>query len=226
VHVHSAAEVARVTELPQGGLRALCTTRHVRHRGDTLNKPTITVELTSPAAGIIGVSARHFAGKPALREPRAVLFPDGGPPEGSQASSHIDADFARLTTAGDVASATLARAADGFRIEFKDRSGRRLTELGQESLQWALLTNASPALAERENATTTIADPYYRAPQSQRRGYMVASPTLAVGEKVYGLGERFGPFVKNGQTVELSQEDGGTSSSVGESQRHHALRPG
>ncbi|GMA25581.1 hypothetical protein GCM10025864_33400 [Luteimicrobium album] len=35
---------------------------------------------------------------------------------------------------------------------------------------------------------------------------------LGVGEKVYGLGERFGPFVKNGQTVDLWNADGGTSS--------------
>jgi alpha-D-xyloside xylohydrolase len=35
---------------------------------------------------------------------------------------------------------------------------------------------------------------------------------LAVGELVYGLGERFGPLVKNGQTVEIWNADGGTSS--------------
>lgn len=34
---------------------------------------------------------------------------------------------------------------------------------------------------------------------------------LGVGEYVYGLGERFTPFVKNGQTVDIWNEDGGTS---------------
>lgn len=33
-------------------------------------------------------------------------------------------------------------------------------------------------------------------------------------EKVYGLGERFGPFIKNGQTVDLWNEDGGASSEM------------
>ncbi|KAA8912026.1 galactose mutarotase-like domain-containing protein [Sphaerosporella brunnea] len=37
---------------------------------------------------------------------------------------------------------------------------------------------------------------------------------LGVGEKVYGLGERFGPFIKNGQSVEIWNEDGGTSSEM------------
>lgn len=31
--------------------------------------------------------------------------------------------------------------------------------------------------------------------------FMLNELTLSVGETVYGLGERFGPFVKNGQTV-------------------------
>src|SRR5690349_12868187 len=35
---------------------------------------------------------------------------------------------------------------------------------------------------------------------------------LGVGEAVYGLGERFGPLVKNGQPVDIWNEDGGTSS--------------
>jgi alpha-D-xyloside xylohydrolase len=36
--------------------------------------------------------------------------------------------------------------------------------------------------------------------------------TLGVGELVYGLGERFTPFVKNGQEVDIWNADGGTSS--------------
>ena len=31
--------------------------------------------------------------------------------------------------------------------------------------------------------------------------FMLNELTLSVGESVYGLGERFGPFVKNGQSV-------------------------
>ncbi len=35
---------------------------------------------------------------------------------------------------------------------------------------------------------------------------------LSVGEYVYGLGERFTPFIKNGQVVDIWNEDGGTAS--------------
>ncbi|MCI8842958.1 MAG: alpha-xylosidase [Oscillospiraceae bacterium] len=45
--------------------------------------------------------------------------------------------------------------------------------------------------------------------------FMVEQLRLDVGETVYGLGERFTPFVKNGQTVENWNEDGGTASEQG-----------
>ncbi|MGP3635295.1 alpha-xylosidase [Streptomyces sp. 24-1644] len=42
--------------------------------------------------------------------------------------------------------------------------------------------------------------------------HMITQLALAVGENVYGLGERFTPYVKNGQSVDIWQADGGTSS--------------
>lgn len=48
----------------------------------------------------------------------------------------------------------------------------------------------------------------------ERQGYMLAGLDLGVGENLYGLGERFGPFVKNGQSVDIWNEDGGTSSEL------------
>ena len=44
--------------------------------------------------------------------------------------------------------------------------------------------------------------------------YMREQLDLGVGEYLYGLGERFTPFVKNGQTVDMWNEDGGTSSEL------------
>ncbi|MGW7202685.1 alpha-xylosidase [Streptomyces sp. NPDC054837] len=47
---------------------------------------------------------------------------------------------------------------------------------------------------------------------AEGRHHMVGQLALDVGELVYGLGERFTPFVKNGQAVDIWQADGGTSS--------------
>ncbi|GAA1190995.1 alpha-xylosidase [Streptomyces hebeiensis] len=47
---------------------------------------------------------------------------------------------------------------------------------------------------------------------AEGRHFMLGQLTLGVGEQVFGLGERFTPFVKNGQSVDIWQADGGTSS--------------
>lgn len=44
--------------------------------------------------------------------------------------------------------------------------------------------------------------------------YMREQLSLSVGECVYGLGERFTPFVKNGQMIDMWNEDGGTNSDL------------
>lgn len=44
--------------------------------------------------------------------------------------------------------------------------------------------------------------------------YMRTQLDVSIGEKVYGLGERFTPFVKNGQVVDIWNEDGGTASEI------------
>ncbi len=48
--------------------------------------------------------------------------------------------------------------------------------------------------------------------ETREGNYIHEQLDLAVGECVYGLGERFTPFVKNGQVVDLWNEDGGTGS--------------
>ncbi|MFI6105519.1 alpha-xylosidase [Streptomyces sp. NPDC051310] len=71
-------------------------------------------------------------------------------------------------------------------LTFLDAGGRRLT-----------------AVEEKGTAFATTGDGGH---------HMVAQLALGVGEYVYGLGERFTPYVKNGQSVDIWQADGGTSS--------------
>ncbi len=47
---------------------------------------------------------------------------------------------------------------------------------------------------------------------ADRGNHVVEQLSLGVGECVYGLGERFTAFVKNGQVVEIINRDGGTAS--------------
>ncbi|EFM11945.1 glycoside hydrolase family 31 [Paenibacillus curdlanolyticus YK9] len=48
--------------------------------------------------------------------------------------------------------------------------------------------------------------------EGKQRAWLRDELDLGVGEFIYGLGERFTAFVKNGQTVDIWNQDGGTSS--------------
>ena len=50
--------------------------------------------------------------------------------------------------------------------------------------------------------------------QTPEGSFMRGQLQVDVGEKIYGLGERFTPFVRNGQVVEMWNEDGGTSTEI------------
>lgn len=52
----------------------------------------------------------------------------------------------------------------------------------------------------------------YMTNSISQQSFMVEQLSLSVQELVYGLGERFTPFVKNGQIVDMWMADGGTSS--------------
>ncbi|MFN8375111.1 MAG: alpha-xylosidase [Anaerolineae bacterium] len=66
---------------------------------------------------------------------------------------------------------------------------------------------------QRDGQPLTESEPHALAMFTQNgETYLREQLSLQVGETVYGLGERFGAFVKNGQSVEMWNEDGGTNS--------------
>ena len=66
----------------------------------------------------------------------------------------------------------------------------------------------------RELTSTGFRNMAHMTDRKEQKTYVTEQLALDVGEYVYGLGERFTPFVKNGQTVEMWNEDGGTSSEI------------
>ena len=67
---------------------------------------------------------------------------------------------------------------------------------------------------ERELTNTGYRNMAHMTNGKNHKCYMVEQLALDVDEYVYGLGERFTPFVKNGQVVEMWNEDGGTASEI------------
>jgi alpha-D-xyloside xylohydrolase len=156
-----------------GALVVTAPTKVVAKRADTLNLPTLTVTLSSPLPGIIGVRIEHFQGGA-----QHAGFSLAGTPQGEISIG----EAAATITSGDL-TATVTRGAP-WNLEFSS-GGRVLTSSGHKSA----------AHMTTEQGT-----------------FVHAQLSLGVGELVYGLGERFGPLVKNGQTVDIWNADGGTSS--------------
>lgn len=67
---------------------------------------------------------------------------------------------------------------------------------------------------ERELTNTGFRNMAYIVNNKTEKSYTTEALAIDVDEYIYGLGERFTPFVKNGQTVEMWNEDGGTASEI------------
>ncbi|MET0590584.1 MAG: alpha-xylosidase, partial [Naasia sp.] len=172
----------------------------VTHRGATLNRPTLTVTLFSPMTGVIGVRVEHFQGTP-----RPQGFELVGAVEGAaQVSvSEVDGVLVGELRSGDLV-ATVTKG-EPWNLTFTS-GGRVLTASGAKSLGYmALSADADVDRGPVGNARAGTAG-------ARPSTFVHEQLDLAVGETIYGLGERFGPLVKNGQSVDIWNADGGTSS--------------
>lgn len=172
-------------------------TKVIAARGDTLNRPMLTVSLASPAEGVIRVRIEHHRG--ARRDPGFAIESDAA----HRADLRVD-DAEGVVDAGSL-RARIRRGAP-WSLAF-EHDGGTFTTSGHKSVGYLKLAPDAPVAAEPTGVagvTTTG-----RAPAP---AYLHTQLSLGVGELVYGLGERFGPLVKNGQTVDIWNADGGTSS--------------
>lgn len=67
---------------------------------------------------------------------------------------------------------------------------------------------------DRELTNTGFRNMAHMTNRDTGKTYMVEQLAIDVDECIYGLGERYTPFVKNGQMVEMWNEDGGTASEI------------
>ncbi|GAA2229291.1 alpha-xylosidase [Promicromonospora sukumoe] len=160
-------------------LTVYAPTAPITKRGDTLNRPVVTVTFDAPADDVIGVRIEHHQGRrdpgphfAVNREPGVVkVVAPTAPGEGP----------AELTSGGLTARVSTDGA---WQVDFV-AGGEVLTTSSARSVGLA---------------STPEGD------------FVHEQLGLSVGEHVYGLGERFGAFVKNGQSVDVWNEDGGTAS--------------
>lgn len=186
------------TATPDGpGLVVTAPTAIIAKRGDTLNRPVLTVTLSSPFEGVARVRIAHHEGGAWHGG-----FPLPGAADGGAGTAVATADGGVLTTGG-----LTARISHGapWSLSF-ERAGRVLTTSGHKAQGYVRL---SP---DAQVDTGIVGNARGDSPAPQERVFVHEQLDLGVGEVVYGLGERFGPVAKNGQTVEIWNADGGTSS--------------
>ena len=205
-----------VADATTESLNVLAPTSVVRGRYDTLNLPTFNVDITTPAEGVIRVRAEHWQG--ATEYPG---FPLNADEPGNrdyvtvQANGNGDGEVGvngadvTLTTGG--LTAKVVKGAP-WNLTFIGEDGKVLTESAGKSLGRFKLGAESNVTAQPVSEFGVTMDGSAR---DESDVFIAIQLHLSVGEDVYGLGERFGAYVKNGQSVDIWNEDGGTASEQG-----------
>ncbi len=162
-------------------LHAPCN--RISHRGDTLGGPVITYKISSPMKNILRIRAYHYMGTQ-NNGPEFEIYEDNNfKPEITENDEII------TVKSGDL-KVNINK--DFFSMEFFN-GNKLLTKSANRSS--AYYKEEGGQFLSNEGIET----------------FMREQLSLSVGEAVYGLGERFTPFVKNGQSIDCWNEDGGTS---------------
>ena len=159
-------------------------TYRVNHRGDTLGGVNLTIRITAPYPEVLRIQVCHHLG--AL---------DKGPAF----------EIAPAVPGCMMAEETpekLIISSGSLRVEVNKENAQLAFLRGNEKIT----SSGWQDLAYMKTDWKGLA--YDRGPGD---AYMRQRLSLGVGELIYGLGERFTPFVKNGQSVDIWNEDGGTS---------------
>ncbi len=173
------------SKIEKEGVTLCAPTYEINHRGDTLGGVNLTIKISAPMPEVIRVQTYHYMGV-AEKKPEFELYfceNAGMQVEEDATEIRISSGSLKLVIAKQKWSMTYERGQ-----EYLTKSSWR--DLAYMKTDWRGLAYDGG----RDNNT-----------------YMRQQLSLSVGELVYGLGERFTPFVKNGQSVDIWNADGGTS---------------
>ena len=160
-------------------------TSRIVNRGCTLGGINLTMVITSPAPDVLRVQTYHHLGVK-KREPEFELYQKDEQP---------------LTVTSDEEKLTVT--SGGLTLEIGKKNWYMAYRRGNE----VITRSAAKDLACMK--TDWKGDAYDKGDGTET--YMRQQLTMGVGELIYGLGERFTAFTKNGQSVAIWNEDGGTS---------------
>ncbi len=173
------------TKIEDRKVTLLAPTIHIVTRGDTLGCINLTMEITSPAPDIFRVRTYHFKG--AVVETPAF---DLELTEELPLEVEDDEEKIKITSG----SMSLVITKKTWSMTYM-RGNEVITKSAGKDLALMKMNFKGYTYDKGDGEDT----------------YIRQMLSLSVGELVYGMGERFTPFVKNGQSVDIWNEDGGTS---------------
>ena len=193
------ASQAYKVETTANSIKVLATPYTVKHRGMTLGGPNLEITYTSTSENIIKVHIDHYRGG-LDNIPQFELNEDTGyVPSITRTEDEV------VMVSGD--TKLVIKTGDEWDVAYyyKDKyltgGAWRSTSIITES---QFTANARMALQED--------DEFFNYPQDAHTTYIREQLKTDIGECIYGFGEKFTPFVKNGQVVETWNNDGGTCS--------------
>lgn len=165
-------------------LKICAPTWIVSNKGDTLEGINLTIEVSTPFPEMIRITAYHHKGV-------VEKMPTFPVKKGSEEKLTYTEDEKKIVIYSG--SLNLVIQKKPFSMSFM-RDGILLSKSGSRDLCYV-----------KQNWRGYAYDHPGNCWMSQRL-------SISVDELIYGLGERFGPLVKNGQSVVIENKDGGTSS--------------
>ena len=173
------------TKIEESKVTLCAPTHHIRRRGDTLGGINLTLIITSPAPEIIRVQTYHHMGVLKKTPEFDLELTQAIPLNVTDSEDMISIKSGSLSLEITKKTWSMAYKRDGKVIS--KSSGRDLS---------LMKTNWKGDAYDKGDIENT---------------YMRQQLSIGVGELIYGTGERFTPFVKNGQSIDIWNEDGGTS---------------
>lgn len=175
---------AYFTKIETDKVTICAPTTPINQRGDTLDGINLTLVVTAPMDEVIRVQVFHHLGAVSTY-PAFEIQADARPVLTDEDEERI------IIHSGSLA---LEIGKNPWYMRYT-RNGRPVTQSAGNDLA-LVKTNWKGIAYDRGDNTNT---------------YMRQQLALGVDEKIYGLGERFTPLVRNGQSVKIWNADGGTS---------------
>ncbi|MGN1251063.1 MAG: TIM-barrel domain-containing protein, partial [Candidatus Spyradocola sp.] len=173
-------------------------TQVLTSRGDTLQGPVLDVYFSSTLENTIRVKVEHYRGA-RKKGPEFQLNAQ----EGFAPVTRETDEYAELISGKTRVRITKGK---GWQIEYYYED-RLLTKEGWRSTSY--IAEAPYHTQERMLAQKNF-NRFFADDQDEATAYTRGQLNLSVGESIYGFGEKFTTFVKNGQKVEMWNSDGGT----------------